>query len=234
MAAKSHPISITIRHQLPVHSAGGRLTLTSALETCLRGTGKIPDGDYFQASIHATTMASCRTSHGEVRTVPSWDLGFAALVRRGGGMNLRAEFRFIKALESPRMSRAAWSLGPCLANDSSICIAVTPGDTSQDRGRALGRPPSSNDCLLATAPLPIPSKVFHLLFYPLYCFLFQRSNVAEDDKPHGLGFLHPQPQQTTFSRVRGCLNWPLGTFLSPILNPCHREAAPRVARLGEI
>lgn len=35
-------------------------------------------------------------------------------------MNLRANFRFVKALESSMVSRAVWSLDPCLANDSSI------------------------------------------------------------------------------------------------------------------
>lgn len=81
-------------------------------------------------------------------------------------MNLRVEFRFIKALKCPWLSKAAWSLGPCLANDSLICIVVTPGDSSQDRGQALGRPRSSNDCLLASAPLLILFKLLHLLFYP--------------------------------------------------------------------
>lgn len=37
-------------------------------------------------------------------------------------MKLRANFRFVKALESPRVSRAVRSLDPCLGNDSSICM----------------------------------------------------------------------------------------------------------------
>lgn len=49
-------------------------------------------------------------------------------------MNLRAEFRFIKGLESRRVSRASWSLGPCLANNSLIYIVDMPRDTSQDGG----------------------------------------------------------------------------------------------------
>lgn len=35
-------------------------------------------------------------------------------------MNLRANFRFVKALELSRLSRAVWSLDSCLGNNSSI------------------------------------------------------------------------------------------------------------------
>lgn len=177
-------------HGPPIHSAGGRFTLTSALQKCLRETGKIPDEDYFKASSHATTLPSCRASPGEAMALPSWVFGFVALICKGGGMNLRVEFRYTKALKCPRLSRAVWSLGPCLANDSLICIVVMPRDTSQDRGQALSRPQSFSNYSLPTAPLPIPSEVFHLLFYPSYCFVFQCSSVTEDDEPHGLGFLH--------------------------------------------
>lgn len=85
-------------------------------------------------------------------------------MRTGGGMNLKANFRFIKALELCRVSRAVWSLDPCLGNDSSIYTWSCLG-TCQNRGQAQ-RSQVSNSCWLATAPLLIPLKVFHLLFYP--------------------------------------------------------------------
>lgn len=53
-------------------------------------------------------------------------------------MNLRDEFRFIKALKSPRVSRLEWSLGPCFANDSLIYFAVVLGTLARTEGEHWG------------------------------------------------------------------------------------------------
>lgn len=53
-------------------------------------------------------------------------------------MNLRDEFRFTKAPESPRVSRVEGSLGPCFANDSLIYFAVMLGTLARTEGKHWG------------------------------------------------------------------------------------------------
>lgn len=85
----------------------------------------------------------------------------------GGGRNLRANFKFVKALESSRVSRAVWSLDSCLGNDSSIYMQSCLGTLRT--GVVHGESQASNNCWLATTPLLIPLKVLYLLFY--LCFI---------------------------------------------------------------